>query len=80
MSAEKEIHNSINELIQSIYDTHGIMIMNANIRWLDIGTIEGSCERVSELRIDSTTKYPIKRGNVGIEPIIPQPQSFKRTL
>lgn len=57
VSVEKAVHNAVHEMMQAIYDQHGIIVHGVNVHWLDISTHNQSKMVVAEINIDSRTKY-----------------------
>ena len=56
VAVEKAVHDALREVVQTIWNQHGICVQGANFSWVDVST-PGRPEMIlTEVRLDTLTK------------------------
>jgi hypothetical protein len=61
VTVERAIHDGLRDLAQKIFDLHGIKILEADIRWLDISQIGQTREVVDSIIVSSESIGTLER-------------------
>lgn len=56
VSVEKVIHDSLRNLIQGVFDEHGVMVKNVSISWFDFSTRNSEVKEISQVELVTSTR------------------------